>query len=126
MEILIRENYEEMSKTAAKIISELIRSKNDCVLGLATGSTPIDTYKEIIRMHKEENLDFSQVKTFNLDEYLGISIERNKPYNEDQSYARFMWEELFKHVNIKKENYHIPDGLTKTANKFCQRNDSEG
>lgn len=119
MDILIRENYEQMSKCTAEIIANYIKCKPDCVLGLATGSTPIGTYKELVRMHKEEGLDFSQVITFNLDEYLGVGIDLNKPYDLDQSYARFMHEELFKHVNIKKENIHIPDGLTKDPNKLC-------
>lgn len=125
MNILIRENYAEMSKTAANIIANLIQSKPTCVLGLATGSTPIGTYKELIRMHKEENLDFSGVKTFNLDEYLGITIDLNKPYEQDQSYARFMWEELFKYINIKKRNCLVPDGLAKEPHKYCQRYEQE-
>jgi len=119
MKIVIKESYEEMSKYAAEVIASYIKSKPDCVLGLATGSTPIGTYKELIKMHKN-GLDFSRVKTFNLDEYLGIGLNLDKPYNEDQSYARFMYEELFKHINIKKENIHIPDGLTKEPEKFCQ------
>jgi len=119
MKIVIKENYEEMSKYAAEVIASCIKAKPDCVLGLATGSTPIGTYKELIKMHNN-GLDFSRVKTFNLDEYLGIGMNLDKPYNEDQSYARFMYEELFKHINIKKENIHIPDGLTKEPEKFCR------
>ena len=119
MDIIIRENYEEMSRYAAEIIAGYVRRKPNCVLGLATGSTPIGTYKELIRMHKE-GLDFSQVTTFNLDEYLGVGMDLNKPYDLDQSYARFMYEELFKHINIKKENIYIPDGLTKDPKKYCQ------
>ncbi|UCD84780.1 MAG: glucosamine-6-phosphate deaminase [Deltaproteobacteria bacterium] len=119
MDVIIRENYEEMSRCAAEIIAELVRSKPNCVLGLATGSTPIGTYKELIRMHKE-GLDFSGIKTFNLDEYLGIGIDLKKPYDQDQSYARFMHEELFKNINIKKENTHVPDGLAKEPEKHCQ------
>lgn len=118
MDIIIRENYEQMSKYAAEIIAGYVKSKPDCVLGLATGSTPIGTYKELIRLHRE-GLDFSQVRTFNLDEYLGVGMDLEKPYNMDQSYARFMYEELFKHINIKKENIHIPDGLTKDPKKYC-------
>ena len=118
MDIIVRENYEEMSKYAADIIAKLVKSKPDCVLGLATGSTPIGTYKELIRMHNE-GLDFSHVKTFNLDEYLGVGIDLEKSYDLDQSYARFMYEELFKHINIKKENIHVPDGLSKEPEKFC-------
>lgn len=119
MDIIVRDNYEKMSRYAAEIIAKCIKSKPDCVLGLATGGTPIGTYKELIRMHKQ-GLDFSQVKTFNLDEYLGAGIDLGKPYELDQSYARFMYEELFKHINIKKENTHVPDGLSKEPEKFCQ------
>jgi glucosamine-6-phosphate deaminase len=120
MDIIIRENYDEMSRYAAGVIAGLVRSKPDCVLGLATGGTPIGTYKELIRMHRDEGLDFSNVKSFNLDEYLGIGLDLSKPYNEDQSYARFMYEELFSHINIKKENTHVPDGKTKDPEKFCE------
>jgi glucosamine-6-phosphate deaminase len=119
MDIYIRENYDSMSKSAAEIIAGFVKSKNGCVLGLATGSTPIGTYRELIRMHNE-GLDFSHVKTFNLDEYLGIGIDLNKPYDLDQSYARFMYEELFKNINIKKENIYVPDGRTTEPEKFCK------
>lgn len=119
MRIIIKETYAEMSKYAADLIAETIRNKPDCVLGLATGSTPVGTYQELIRLHKE-GLNFSGVKTFNLDEYLGVGMELKKPYSLDQSYARFMYEELFRHINIKKENIHIPDGLTKEPEKFCK------
>ncbi|NLY17861.1 MAG: glucosamine-6-phosphate deaminase [Clostridiaceae bacterium] len=125
MNIIVRENYYEMSKHAAGMIAELIRSKPDCVIGFATGGTPIGTYKELIRMHKEEGLDFSEVKTFNLDEYLGVGIDLSKPYNLDQSYARFMHEELFKHINVRKENIHIPDGLTKDPEEYCKLYEDE-
>lgn len=119
MNIIVRKNYDELSKYTAEVIASLVRTKPDCVLGLATGSTPIGTYKELVRMHKEENLDFSQVKSFNLDEYYGIEIDLEKPYEEDQSYARFMYEELFKHINIKTENIHLPDGQAKDPKAFC-------
>ena len=118
MNIIIKEDYEQMSKYAADIIGSFVRSKPHCVLGLATGATPIGTYQELVRMHKE-GLDFSQVTTFNLDEYLGIGIDLSKPYDLDQSYARFMYEELFKHINIKRENIHVPDGRTKEPEKYC-------
>ncbi|MBN1299543.1 MAG: glucosamine-6-phosphate deaminase [Actinobacteria bacterium] len=120
MEILVKNDYNQMSIAAAEIIAGLIRKKPDCVLGFATGGTPIGTYRELIRMHKENGLDFSNVKTFNLDEYLGIGINLEKPYELDQSYARFMYEELFKHINIKKENINLPDGLAKEPDNFCQ------
>ncbi|HOQ07810.1 MAG TPA: glucosamine-6-phosphate deaminase [Clostridiales bacterium] len=120
MDVIIKGDYDEMSKFAAGVIAEFVRKKPDCVLGLATGSTPIGTYRELVRMHKEEGLDFSMVRTFNLDEYLGIGIDLSKPYDEDQSYARFMYEELFRHINIKEENIHIPDGRTSDPEKFCK------
>ncbi|HHT45903.1 MAG TPA: glucosamine-6-phosphate deaminase, partial [Firmicutes bacterium] len=120
MDIIIKKDYDEMSRYAAEIIAGFIKSKPDCVLGLATGSTPIGTYKELVRMHQHEGLDFSQVKTFNLDEYLGIGMDLDLPYHKDQSYARFLHEELFKHINIKKENIYIIDGLTKEPEKHCK------
>ncbi|MFC1683671.1 glucosamine-6-phosphate deaminase, partial [Candidatus Zixiibacteriota bacterium] len=72
MEVVVKEDYEGMSRLSAQIIADLIREKPRAVLGLATGSTPVGTYKELIRLHKEEGLDFSQVTTFNLDEYIGL------------------------------------------------------
>jgi len=115
--VLIRKDYEEMSKTAAKIVADLIRRKPNCVLGLATGSTPIGMYEELIRMHKEEGLDFSQVVTFNLDEYYGL------PPDHPQSYRYFMDEHLFKHINIKPENTHVPDGTVPIdrIDEYCRR-----
>lgn len=125
MNVIIRDTYEEMSKYAAQVIADMVRTKPNCVLGLATGSTPIGTYRELIRMHKEEGLDFSQVKTFNLDEYLGLGIDLNKPYAQDQSYARFMYEELFRHINVRKENIHIPDGKAENPEEFCKAYEEE-
>src|SRR5437764_11121279 len=96
------------SKFVARKIAELVRARNAAgrptVLGLATGSTPVGMYRELIRLHKEENLDFSRVATFNLDEYYPMARE------DPQSYFRFMHENLFDHVNVKRENIHIPDG----------------
>lgn len=120
MNVIIKENYEEMSRCAAEIIAAHIRKNPRLVLGLATGATPIGTYRELIRMHREEGLDFSQVVTFNLDEYLGVGMDLTKPYHMDQSYARFMHEELFAHINVKPENIHIPDGLTPDPEEFCR------
>ncbi len=114
MEVILTNDYEEMSKTAAGIIAAQIRKKPDSVIGLATGSTPLGTYKELIRMHREDGLDFSKVTTFNLDEYLGLSP------SHDQSYNYFMWENLFKHININPENVHIPQGLVDDAEAFCE------
>lgn len=123
--IYIREDYEKMSEKAAEIIAKLVKEKPNCVLGLATGSTPIGTYKKLIQMHKDEGLDFSKVKTFNLDEYYGLGLDLDKPYAEDQSYARFMYEELFKGINIKPENTHIPNGRAKDSEAFCREYEAE-
>ncbi len=113
MEILIFETYEQMSKAAAKAVAELLNSKPNAVLGLATGSTPLGLYKELARMHKYEGLDFSQVTTFNLDEYVGL--KKDHP----QSYHYFMHENLFKHINIPLQNIYIPSGTTDNYAAFC-------
>ncbi len=119
MRVIITENYEEMSKRAAKIIAEQIKRKPNSVLGLATGSTPLGTYKELIRMHREEGLDFSKVVTFNLDEYYGLAP------THPQSYHYFMFENLFNHININPRNVHIPDGLAKDIKAFCENYEEE-
>lgn len=107
MKLIVVENYEEMSKLAAENIQEVINSKPNAILGLATGSTPMGTYKELIRMNKNNEVDFSQVRTVNLDEYVGLSEK------DPQSYIYFMNENLFNHINIKKENTFVPNGLAK-------------
>jgi len=107
MKLIIVENYEEISKLAAINIKDVINKNPNAILGLATGGTPLGTYKELIKMNKENEIDFSKVTTVNLDEYIGLS-ERNT-----QSYRYFMNENLFNHINIKKENTFIPNGLAK-------------
>jgi glucosamine-6-phosphate deaminase len=109
MKIIPVNSYNEMSKLAAEIVARKIKDKPDIVLGLATGSTPLGMYRELISMYKEGKLDFSNVRTFNLDEYLGL------PPSHPQSYRYYMYENFFKHVNIKKENIHIP---TYTQGRF--------
>ncbi|MFZ5516048.1 MAG: glucosamine-6-phosphate deaminase [Candidatus Zhuqueibacterota bacterium] len=113
MLVVIKKNYDEMSTEGAKQVAEMIRRKPNCVLGFATGSTPLGVYKELIRMYKEEGLDFSKVTTFNLDEYVGL------PPEHDQSYHYFMWENLFKHINVDPRYVHIPQGMTNDVNGFC-------
>ena len=113
MLVVIKKDYDEMSKEAASMVADLIRRKPNCVLGFATGGTPLGLYKELIRMHKEEGLDFSKVTTFNLDEYVGL------PPEHPQSYHFFMWENLFKHVNVDPRYVHIPQGMAKDINEFC-------
>lgn len=117
MKLLIQKNFEELSKKAAGIIAEEIRKKPDIVLGLATGGTPLGTYKELIRMHKEEGLDFSRVVTINLDEYYNLS-----PKN-DQSYYYYMHENFFNHININPKNVHIPDGKACDISASCREYD---
>jgi len=114
MLVYIKENYDEMSREAARFVAELVRRKPNCVLGFATGSTPLGLYKVLIRMHKEEGLDFSKVTTFNLDEYVGL------PPEHDQSYHYFMWENLFKHINVDRRFVHIPMGMAQDVDAFCE------
>ena len=113
MEVIVKPTYEEVSKLAAQMIADIVRSKPRAVLGFATGSTPLGTYKELIRMHLEEGLDFSQAVTFNLDEYIGL------PKDNDQSYHYFMWENLFKHINVLESNVHIPQGMGDDIQQKC-------
>ena len=113
LRVVIVRDYDELSRKAASVIAKEVRLKPDAVLGLATGSTPLGTYKELIRMHVTEGLDFSRVTTFNLDEYYRL------PPDHPQSYHSFMNENFFNRVNVRKINIHIPDGLTGDVNKFC-------
>ena len=105
MQVLVFKNEAEVGKAAGMIVASEIIKKPDCILGLATGSTPIPTYQEMIRMNKEGILDFSKVRSFNLDEYIGLSPEHVC------SYRRFMNEQLFDHINIDKANTHVPCGI---------------
>ena len=111
--IIKTEDYNEMSRKAANIIAAQVISKPDCVLGLATGSTPIGTYKRLVEMYDAGDLDFSAVKTANLDEYKGLTRDN------DQSYYYFMHDNLFNHVNIDATNTNIPDGTKEDADKEC-------
>ena len=113
MEIRILASYDDMSTAAAKVVRDTLNAKPNAVLGLATGSTPLGLYRELVRMHREENLDFSQVTTFNLDEYVGLGIEHS------QSYHFFMRENLFRHINIAPHNIYIPSGTTDNYEAFC-------
>ena len=105
MQVFVYKNEAEVGKAAGMIVASEILKKPDCILGLATGSTPIPTYQEMIRMNKEGILDFSKVRSFNLDEYIGLSPEHVC------SYRRFMNEQLFDHINIDKANTHVPCGI---------------
>ena len=113
MRIIITKNYDDMSRKAANIISAQMITKPNCVLGLATGSTPLGTYKQLIEWYNKGDLDFSQVSTVNLDEYRGLT------HDNDQSYYYFMMNNLFKHVNIDISRTHVPDGTIEDADKAC-------
>ena len=113
MEVVISSSYEGMSEAAAQVVADVLNTKPDAVLGLATGSTPLGLYKQLVRMHRDEGLDFSQVTSFNLDEYVGL------PGDHPQSYHYFMNENLFNHINIPKQNIHIPSGTTHNYQAFC-------
>lgn len=113
MRILVCDNYDEMSKKAAQMILSQITLKPNSVLGLATGSTPIGMYDNLVKMYQTGILDFSEVRTFNLDEYYGL------PASNNQSYHYFMNQHLFEHVNIPQENIHIPNGMAKDIELEC-------
>lgn len=113
MRIIVCENYELLSKKAAQIIGSQMILEPKSVLGLATGSTPIGMYKNLIKMYEEGLIDFSNIKTFNLDEYYQL------PIDNDQSYHYFMDENLFNHINIKRENIHVPNGMIDDIEAEC-------
>ncbi len=117
MKIYQVQNYEEMSRKAANLISAQIIMKPDCVLGLATGSTPIGIYNQLTEWYKKGDLDFSQVKSVNLDEYKGLHNEHK------QSYHYFMNHNFFYQINIDKENVYLPDGMADDATAECERYD---
>ena len=113
MNIYKAKNYQDMSRKAANIISAQIIMKPNCVLGLATGSSPVGTYRQLIEWYEKGDLDFSQVTSINLDEYKGLSPEN------DQSYRYFMNTNLFDHVNIDKTRTFVPNGLEPDSQKAC-------
>ncbi len=116
MRVIIVKTKEEMGKVAARMVAEEMKLRpSHFVLGLATGSTPLSLYQELIRMNKKEKLDFSRVTTFNLDEYVGL-----KP-THSQSYRHFMNKNLFDHININKKFTYVPDGMAKDINAFCEQ-----
>lgn len=113
MRIVKAKDYTAMSRMAANIISAQIIMNAKCVLGLATGSTPIGIYQQMIEWYRKGDLDFSEVTTINLDEYRGLGPDR------DQSYRYFMNTNLFDHVNIRKDHTFVPDGLEADREKAC-------
>lgn len=115
MKVVVTKDYTEMCKQASRIFAAQITLKPDSVLGLATGSTPVGMYKELIQMYNENRIDFSRVKTVNLDEYAGLSGDN------DQSYRYFMNHNLFDHININKENTNVPNGTASDLEAECAR-----
>lgn len=119
MNVIIVENYEKMSVEGAKIVAKQVKENPNSVIGFATGSTPIGMYDVLVDYHKNDNLDFSHIKTFNLDEYCGL------PKDNIQSYWYFMHNHLFNHINLKQENINMFDGTEKDAEKACGEYDKK-
>ena len=119
MRIIIEPNYEKMSKKAALMVASQVRLKPESVLGLATGSTPRGMYNELINMYEKNEIDFSDVITFNLDEYHDLSPEN------PQSYHYYMYHNFFKHINIKEKNYHLLEGTTSNIERECNQYDKK-
>lgn len=115
MRVIILPDPEAVARKAANFIASLVRKQPACVLGLATGGTPLGTYRELIRMHQESGLDFSQTTTFNLDEYVGLGP------THPQSYRYFMQSNLFDHINIPSNSTHVPDGRALDFEYFAQQ-----
>ena len=114
MLLVLKPNSEELGREAARVVANAVRRNPALRLGLATGSTMLAMYQELVRLHRRENLDFSQVVTFNLDEYLGLSL------NHPQSFHHYMRQNFFAHVNVDQDNIHIPDGaITGNYQEYC-------
>ncbi len=114
MRIIVVDNYDEMSKKAALMIASQVMLKPNCVLGLATGDTPLGMYKELIKLYNKKEVDFNEVRTFNLDEYYGINKEN------PQSYYNYMITNLFNSINVAGENINMPDGMAKDIDASCK------
>ena len=113
MEVIIAKDYDQMSQLAAEIIAGQVHRKPNSVLGLATGGTPIGTYKALVKMYKDGKIDFAKCTSFNLDEYIGI------PNDHAERYYNFMWSNLFQHINIPKDRIHVPTNILEGAAEFC-------
>lgn len=118
MRIIAAKDYEHMSRQAANLISAQVILKPDSVLGLATGSSPIGTYQQLIEWYKKGDVDFSRVRSVNLDEYVGLDL------SSDQSYVYFMRYNFFDHINIDLANTNVPCGVNPNAEEECARYDA--
>ena len=115
MKIIIAKDYNDMSRKAANYLSAQIIMKPNAVIGLATGETPIGTYNQLVDWYEKGDIDFSEARTVNLDEYKGLPVEH------EQSYRYFMNKYLFDRINIKKENTHLPNGMAIDDDTECER-----
>ncbi len=115
MEIIIQPDHVQASEIAARIVARTVREKPHAVLGLATGNTPLQLYRNLVRMHREDGLDFAGVTSFNLDEYVGI------PPAHPSSFHSYMWAQLFSGLNIPKDHINIPDGMTADVPAACRK-----
>ena len=115
MKVIVVENYEEMSAKAAEILTNIVKNNPKAVLGLATGSSPIGTYQNMAKDHKENGTSYQNVVTVNLDEYVGLTADHN------QSYAYFMYENLFKNIDVNLASTNLPSGSAKDLQAECDR-----
>lgn len=113
MEVIIKNDYGEISELAAQYLFNTVKAKNDAVIGLPTGATPLGMYNIAVNEYNNKNISFKHIKTFNLDEYIGLEK------SDKNSYCYFMNENLFSHIDIKKENIHIPNGITGDVQQEC-------
>lgn len=118
MKLIETATYEKLSRSAANLISAQVILKPDSVLGLATGSSPLGTYRQLTDWYKKGDVDFDKVISINLDEYVGLSAK------DEQSYRRFMNENFFDHINIRQENTFVPDGCAKNLDAACKAYDA--
>lgn len=114
MVVVVAQDYDTMSREAAAIVAAQVRGKPASVLSLATGETQFGLYEELVRMHREQGLDFSHVTTFNLDEYLGLGSDH------PASFHQYMYSRFFDHVNVPRDRIHIPDGLARDIQEECR------
>ncbi len=112
--IYVKDSYKTMSLKAARMLAAQVTLKSESVLGLATGSTPEGMYDELVRMYKNDEVDFSEVTTFNLDEYYQLPVEN------EQSYAYYMDHHFFNHVNVNRDNVHVPNGISAQVDVVCE------
>ena len=119
IQLNIAETPNKVAQKAASIVADFIQAKSNAVLGLATGSTPVPTYKRLIRMHRKNGLSFAHITTFNLDEYVGL------PESHEQSYRFFMDRNFFQHIDIPPEQTHVPNGLAPDPDQECKTFESK-